>query len=179
MKRVASISGRNRKAFTLIELILYVAISSMVVVAMMNILVTIVATRQKSSVGSSVQQNLRFAMDRLTLSAHQALSLNTGTSTFGSDNGVLSLTMTGGTAAVTPMIYTLCNGHICAKIGNKPTFVITGSGVLVDQFRITNLTSVGAPATIKVQLHGKETVAGASIQNTASFSLETSISLRQ
>lgn len=170
-------TGRNRQGFTLIETILYIAISAVVVVSLLNIMVAVLQTRQKAGIGTEVQQNLRYAMDRITLAARSAVGLNTGTSVFGSANGTLSLAMSGST--VNPTVFTLCGTQVCIKEGSSSSAPITGTGVIVDQFQFTNLSAPTFPETVKIVLHGKQPAANTVQTAQSNLTLETSISLRQ
>jgi Tfp pilus assembly protein PilW len=167
----------SRAGFTLVELIIYIAISTIVVVALLNVMIVILGAREKTTVRTEVQQNLRFALDRITSTAHDAVGLNTGTSTFGSAAGVLSFAMTGST--LNPTIYSRCGSRICIKEGSASSVAITASGALVDEFRITNLSAAGVPATVKVRLHATDNITGTQAMQTAAMTLETSLTLRQ
>jgi len=163
--------------FTLLEMIIYIGISSVVLVALLNVMLTIFSTRSKTEAGAEVQQNLRYGVQRITVTARNALGVNTGASTFGSANGVLSFAMSGTT--LNPTVYSLCGTQLCIKEGVSATVAVTASGALIDEFRLTNLTGSPAPATVKIRLHATDAYAGTIASQTAVMTLETSITLRQ
>ncbi|MDD4628778.1 MAG: prepilin-type N-terminal cleavage/methylation domain-containing protein [Candidatus Peribacteraceae bacterium] len=183
MKTKSSCSGPARlrpglrRGFTLIELIIYIAISAIVVVTLLNVMITVLGVREKTTVRAEVQQNLRYAMDRINATAHDAIGLNTGASTFGSASGVLSFAMTGST--LNPTIFSLSGAQIYIKQGASSAAAITAPGVLVDQFLLTNLSAAGTPATVKVRIHATDAIAGTQAMQTTAMTLETSLTLRQ
>lgn len=173
-----SFIGKARASFTLIEMILYIGMSAIIIVALLRVMITITTTREKAQTVSSVQQELRFVMDRITASARNAVDINIAGSTFGSDNGVLSLSMSG--ASLNPTVFTLTANRITVKEGLAAAQSLTSSGVLIDRLRFANLSANGTNGTVKVTIHGTDAVAGSADPTyTDTFTLETSVSLRQ
>lgn len=167
-----------RRGFTLIEMILYIGMSAIIIVALLRVMITISATSEKAQTVSGVQQELRFVMDRVTATARNAVDLNTAGSTFGSDNGILSLTMSG--TSITPTIFSLSANRIFIKEGPSAAQPLTSSGVLIHRLHFTNLSAIGTNGTVKIIIHGTDAVAGSADPTyTDTFTLETSVSLRQ
>lgn len=170
--------GTRRQGFTLIEWILYIGMSAIIVVTLLRVMIAITATREKARTVSTVQQELRFAMDRITATVRNAVDINAVASTFGNDNGVLSLTMND--TSINPTVFSLSANRISIKEGLAAAQSLTASDVLIDRLRFTNLSAVGTNGTVKIAIHGTDAVTGSADPTyTDTFTLETSVSLRQ
>lgn len=163
----------KRPAFTLIELILYIGITAMVVVALLRTMFTILETRNAVENVSVVQQELRFAMDHMTTTAMQASAVLTGSSFFDGEHGVLALLQTGSGGVAT--VYALSGAHIVVRTGSGPTLPLTSSRVIIEELRFANLTPHGTAGTVHVRMHARERGKGTTVDT---LTLETAISLR-
>ncbi len=161
---------RLRHGFTLLEYILYIGLSAAILVAMLRGSLLLIRTRDKLSTLQPIQEELRFTSRILTRTIRNAISINTSTSTFGSDNGVLSVTLSDPT--VSPTIFTLQNGFILMQEGGGSPLALTSSKIIVEQMKFTNLTA-GTTGTVKFNLRARPILAGEKL------SLESSSSLRQ
>lgn len=81
----------NKKAFTLMELIVYVAISATVLVGIITFSWNIMGTGVKVDISTELTQNARTCMEKFTQGVQAAMDLDTGGSTFDIHPGVLSL----------------------------------------------------------------------------------------
>jgi Tfp pilus assembly protein PilW len=168
----------NRKGFTLIELILYIGLTSIIVVAVLNVMMTVVGTREKTQVMSFVQQELRFTMDRIEAAVRDAINIDTGNSTFANDHGVLSLAMSG--VSVHPTTFAWSGSGVRVQEGTGNYTALTSSGIIVEMVRFTNLSAGGTHGTVKIKLHATDAVAGSADKTYAdAMTLESSVSLRQ
>lgn len=159
-----------RRGFTLVEFILYIALSSIVIMTLMQGMLLLLQTRSNISLRLPVQQELRFATHRITEAIRIALSINTGSSVFASDNGLLSLVMSGSLRS--PTVFSLSNDAITITEGSAPPMPLTSSRVVVQQLRFEDLSAPQTPSTVKLRIQAQD-IAAQKILN-----LETSVSLR-
>ncbi len=85
MKRKKSI--KKNKGFTLVELIIYIAIISIVVVGFITFTLSIINSRNKNYVVQEVQANTRTAFKLISQEILLAEGVNIGSSVFDSDPG--------------------------------------------------------------------------------------------
>lgn len=160
-----------RKGFTLVEYILYIGISAVLLVALLQGTLLIFETRETLAQPHPVQEELRFATRRLTLAIRAAISIDTVASVFQSDDGVLSLTMSG--SAVTPTMFSLSGSAIMMNEGISPAIALTSSRIVVETLRFENLSAPNTAGTVKIRIDARPTSTGQTL------SLETSVSLRR
>jgi len=168
----------SRKGFTLIELIIYIGLTAIVVVSLLRVMLVVVGTREKTETISVVQQELRFAMNRMTTTIHDALDIDVPGSVFDLNNGVLSLTM--GDPAADPTIFSLLSNRLHIQEGTSVALPLTSTDMIIDQLRFTNLSAPDTYGTVKIVMHATDAVAGSADKTyTDTMTLETSVSLRQ
>lgn len=138
-------------AFTLIELILYVALSVVVITAMLHFMVTLNNTRGEEGSRIELQQQLRFAAERMTAAARHAQQIDAASSVFGSASGVLALTMSGST---NPTIFSLSGGSVYAR-ESVNAGRLTTKDVIIEELRFQNLSASGTFGTVQFTLRGR------------------------
>lgn len=121
------------KGFTLIEFIIYFALIGLVIGAVTAFAIDVVKTRTKAAVTAEVEQNVRFALQKIQQSVRQASRLNVGASTLDNDNGVLSMDMVA--ASNTPTVYDLSGGAVRIKEGTAAATPLTSPSVRVTKLR--------------------------------------------
>lgn len=137
--------------FTLVELLLYITLTAVVFVMIISFIMTLMEVRTKVDVIGEVEHNARLVQDRLTDAMRHVEAVNTGTSTFGSDPGVLSLDMVD--AAVDPTIFSLTadDGQLQVSEAGAAAATITTENVSVSNLVFTDLTSSEDRGIIQVQ----------------------------
>ncbi len=178
----------NPKAFTLIELIIYVAITAAVLVSTMifawGLIVTDANTRGKQETYS----NARTVMNQFTLKIQGAEDVKTGDSTFETHPGALTLDYPGGDTDVIFNTYTtivdiggesVTIRKLRMKDGPNNYMDLTSDNVDVTSFVITDLTRGSEPDNLLIQLTIEKANPGEDPNYDASISVETAISLRQ
>lgn len=92
----------RRSGFTIVELLVYIGITSIALVVFTGFMVNTVASTSRARQIQSLQQNARFVLDRLSQTVRNASSLSTtvttitaGTTTFAYDSGNKKFTMDG------------------------------------------------------------------------------------
>lgn len=170
-------SRMNRKGFTLIELILYTGITALVVVALTRAMLTILGTRERVESVSSVQQELRFTMDRLTHVVRGASAVETGSSLFGVPEGRLSLTTRGEERHT---LFFLSGGSIVMSEGEGGVpLPLTSRKVSVPELLFQPLTASGGVTVLKVRMHGRDAAPERLDGAADAMILETAVTLRQ
>ncbi len=129
-----------RRAFTLIEIIIYLAIVGTVAVTLVMYSISVSTSRGKAEVVAEVQANARFALGIMRQKIRTASSINISANTLNDDPGVLSLTML--STAENPTIFGLDarNGRLCMKIGANPCEFLTSDEISVTDLRFVDLT---------------------------------------
>lgn len=168
-----------QNGFTLIELLIYIAIVGAVAVTFVNFSVSISNSGNKSFVVQEVHGNGRVALDLISQRIRAATGVNTGSSTFNSDPGVLSLEMADAAKNPTIINLTADDGVLQIKEGASSAIAITSDEVKITNLVFTNLTPTGARENIRIQLTVGYNNSSGDVEYTYSKSFQTAVSLRQ
>jgi prepilin-type N-terminal cleavage/methylation domain-containing protein len=166
----------TQKGFSLLELIIYIAIIGVFLVSVIQFTTTIIRAGEKAKVLNEVQQNARFAMERMKREIRTADGVNTGSSTFSSHPGVLSLEHD--TPALDPTVFDLSSGTLQITQGAGSAIDLTSSKVEVSNFVLHDRSVSGRTRNIQIQL----TVGWAGTTATpldAEVSLQSSVVIRE
>jgi type II secretory pathway pseudopilin PulG len=165
----------DRAGFTLIEIILYVALSAIVLVALMRSMLVVLGTRDDTRGETDLHYTLRYALDRIRRTALDARELNVGASSFLTNSGVLSLAMSGATK--NPTVFSLSGSRIYAREASGSAQPLTPTTVKINQFYLRDLSAAGAPATIQILLRATDATLNVAIPR--QMQMRTSATLRQ
>ena len=135
---------------TLLEMLVYITLVSILVLAFVGFALDVIGTAQKARVKQEVQQNARFAMARMIYEIRSANGLNTGSSTFGSHPGVLSLATS--TPVTNPTVFDVSNGRLRIKQGASAAQDLTSSKLTVSNLVFTNRSVSGRTSNVKIEL---------------------------
>lgn len=160
---------KNQRGVTLLELLVYVTLISILAIVFVNFTLDIVGTSQKARVKQEAQQNARIALERISRAIREADSLNAGASTFGSNPGVLSLAMDDG--AVNPTVFDVSGGVLRITEGVGSPQAITSGEFDVTNLVFTNRSISGRTTNIKTEI----TVAHPNPENIEIFDAEVSL----
>ncbi len=100
----------NKKAFSLVEIIIYIAILSFSSLVFMSFMINITKVRNKVYAAQEVQANLRLSINKIKSLIHQAESLDTLHSVFNINPGKLVLNMSN--QSLNPTIIELDNNNL-------------------------------------------------------------------
>lgn len=139
-----------RRGFTLIELIIYVALISIFSLVFVNFVFDVISTAEKARVRQELQQNARFALDRMLQEIRSAQSINTGSSTFGTSPGVLSVSTA--TPGTNPTIFDVSGGVLRVKLGAASAVPITDSKYVVTNLVFDDLSVSNKTVNVRVSL---------------------------
>jgi Tfp pilus assembly protein PilW len=169
MKYLVKQLEKNQTGVTLLELLIYVALVSILAVVFVNFTLDIVGTSQKARVKQEAQQNARIALERISRTIREANGLNVGSSTFGSHPGVLSLSMDN--AAVNPTVFDISGGVLRITEGVGAPQALTSDDFNVTNLVFTNRSISGRTTNIKTEI----TVTHPNPQNSEIFDAEVSL----
>ena len=144
---------KTRKGFTLIEVLAYIAVLAMIILAVSSFLLWAVRSNTKTKVTRETLDNIRETMEIITYEIKEAENIYTPTSVFDSHPGQLSLK----TAKYLPVgedttyiDFYVSDGHVCLKKESQNPIVLTS-----DRVRVTNLVFsqiAGTPSSVQIDL---------------------------
>lgn len=140
------ISFKKHPATTLVEIILYFALLAVALMVAMNFAIQIGDMYGLSSNNNELQTNVDLLESRFSYAVQTATSVDAASSSFGVDNGRLSLLMSD--AGKSPTVFYLQNGVIYMQQGANAAVALTSPVVEVNYFRLTQITASKAPSQI-------------------------------
>ena len=170
----------QKKGFTLIELVIYIGIASLVIVTATELAVSATRAQTKSQELHEIHMNARLVMNQVALNIKEAEDVFIGLSTFETNPGVIVLDYPGSGTDVIIDTYEkdiTIGGQIVTirklriKEGSSDYIDLTNDKIEVINFFLTDMTRDDEPDNINVQL-----TLGT---NDSDISTETSVSLRQ
>lgn len=162
------------RGVSIIELIIYVALASVILLAMGTFTIDVLLGRQKVAVIDKQKQTTRVAWDRMNREIERAIGINVGSSTFGSHPGVLSLIEPD--AANNPTVFDVSSGRLRMTQGANPAIFLTPANITVSNLTFTNLSN-GTTYTVRVQFNATANLASGNTNYTAASSYQSSIFL--
>ena len=140
-----------QRGFTLIETILYILIIGMILSTLGLFLNHLLQARAKTLASSDLITAARTIQDVLGHAARAAEWINTSTSTFGSDPGILSLNMF--EVGVDPTVFSLtgADGQLQVSEAGGGNILLTTDEVAITNLVFTNLTGDDDTGIIQVQ----------------------------
>ena len=137
-----------QKGFTLIELIIYIGIVAAVLLVAFNFTWEVIYGNVKSQAIREVQQNARFAMEKIAITTEEALTINSPTP--GNSANFLSLEMAD--PNLNPTIFDVSNNKLRITQGITSYYELTNNRVKVTALQFTNLSYAETPGTIRVEM---------------------------
>jgi hypothetical protein len=126
----------KRRAFTIIEAMLYVVLLATITGTLVAFLLNILGRESKVMTVMEVNQNARFALEKMDATIRNSKDATTPTDGGGTDT-TLSLTMP--VAGVSPTVFAVSNGVLTMKQGTAAAVPITSAAVKVTNLTFTNL----------------------------------------
>lgn len=164
---------KNKKGFTLIEVIIYVAILGIIVVSFVSFVLAISSVRNKSYVVSEVNSNLRIAMDLISQKIRSAEAVTSPLS--GAVSTSLELDMPNPEPTT---VFALQDGvlHLTEDIITEN--MITNPEINITELKFTNLGASGKRDSLRIEMAAEYRNAG-SRDFQYSNSLKTTVNLRK
>lgn len=158
-------------AFSFVELLLYVAITSTIAVSLLLFSINIVSARGEAEKEREVLENARLVMEKITREVHDAEAVSTGT--FGSHPGSLTLTLDGAGGSFVIDTSTKLVGSDTIRYLRWDGTQITSDKVNISNFVLNDMTRGTEVENIQVEFSME------SLDGTYDLDLQTSISLRE
>ena len=169
-----------RKGFTLIEILVYIAVLSVVILAVSSFFLWVTNVNAKVRAMREVADNARRAIEIMTQEVKEAKGIYTPTSTFSSHPGQLSLETikylpTGETT--TYLDFYLCGTQLCLKKESQDPIALTSDRVEVKNLQFQQVVTAAVPSVqIDLRVDYKAPVAKPGYR--ASFITTSTVSLR-
>ncbi|MDD3646960.1 MAG: hypothetical protein PHS44_00460 [Candidatus Dojkabacteria bacterium] len=137
----------NERAFSLIEIVIYVGIVATVLTTVVLFLVNIIKGTSMSNAIQEVQHNISFTSSKVELDIEEASSIDFVNSVLDSDNGKIVINKAEGTVT-----YEVQDGVLTRLIESAAIADVTSSKVYVTQFRIENRSFEGESGNIEIYI---------------------------
>lgn len=161
------------KGFTLIELIIYIAILATILVVITGFLWLIVLDNIKGISYQEVQQNGRFALDKINREIKKATGINNPPS----GNSDVSLDLAMADPDLDPTIFEVESGKLKITQGNNQSYYLTTDQTTITNLQFTNLSYNNTPGIVKVEMEINHVNPGSRIEYQAAINLKSSFSL--
>lgn len=166
-------SNYEKQGFTLIEILIYIAILALVFVSMIVFFLNNISSNIKANSYQEVQQNGRFVMTKISQEMKKAIGINSPVP--GSSGTSLSLVMSD--SNLNPTVLDLNNGKLRIAQGSSAPVDLTTDQVLVTNLQFTNLSYAGTPGTVRTEMTIEYLNPANKSEYQASLDLKTTISL--
>ena len=174
------------KAFTLIELIIYIAILAIVLVSAIGFFWNVIGGSVRVSASAELTYSARLVLDNISRSGRSANDVITGISTFDSHPGVLVFATTGGDITFDTALKDITVGGqnvtirtLRMKTGIGSPLDLTSDKVNVTHFVVKNRTRGTEPNNVKVEVTLAFVNPGQDPARNQTISFETAVSIRK
>lgn len=165
----------RQHGFTLLELLLYIGISSTVLIGGTLFLAAMLSARVKSQVVNEVEQQGSIVMHNLFEAIRDAQAVNAPA--LGVSAGSLSLDVYN--ASNDPTVFDVSAGVLRITEGAGPALVLTNSRVTVSDFTVHNVSRAATPGSVKFSFTLSHTNPAARQEYTYAKTFYGTASLRQ
>lgn len=138
---------KNHKGFTLVEIIIYIALSSFLLLAMTSFFQTSLSARTKSETIAELEQQAMQIMNRLVYVIENAEAINSPS--IGNSASSLSLAMSN--ASINPTVFSLSNKNISMTEGVSAPLNLNNDLLEVDNLKFTNLSYAATAGIIRIE----------------------------
>jgi len=169
-----NIHSKHQQGYTLIELLLYVAIVSALLTGVVAFFGIVIDARVKNQSVTEVNEQGSFALDYVAQTIRSATSITSPT--IGTTGTLLTVIVP--TGSLSPTTFSLSSGSLQVKEGTASAINLTGSKVQVTAFSVKNLSrgSTSGLVQISLTLNRTNNIAGNSYDYPRTFT--TSVAVR-
>ena len=146
-KTKSTIKDKTIKAMSLLEVLLYVSILSLILIAIVSFFGTLLELKTTGNTVSEVDQNAAQILEMMTTTIRGSTSVTSPAN--GATAAALSLSVPVG--ANSPTVFDLSGGAIRIKEGAAAAINLSTSQVTASGLSFTNLTGVASKQTIKFE----------------------------
>jgi len=166
----------NKKSgFTLIEIVIYVAIMGLVLSALIMFFLTIGNNRDKAYSASEVEANAKITLNEISSLIRQARSFDDNNSVYNNDQGVLVLFLDEAKTQVASI--DLLNGRVRIQTGFEPAWFVSSPAVSFSRLNFSKLSD--QQISLDMSLAFGPLGAEITPEKTYKQNLTTTISIRQ
>jgi len=166
---------KNKKGFTLVEVMLYIALISALVLMMSSFLYMVLGARSKSQAILEVESQGKFVMSQITQTIRNSDSITIPLA--GSSGQILSLTSQVPTR--NPTVFNSTGTDIQIKEGTDPIIPLTSSQVSISGLSFQNISRTNTPGTLRIQFTVSYASGSQSGEYNYSRTFYGSVSIRQ
>jgi len=177
---------KNRSGFTLIELIIYISITTFVLISIVTFMWGVMDGENRMNVSNELTENGKVVFDKVTEKMRNAEDVVVGSSTFDTNPGVLvldvgseNLTFDTYDKDVTVGGVQLTITKIRMQEGSDPAVDLTSDKVDVTDFTLKRRTRDEEAENIKMEISLDFVTGGTDLDSVKSLDLETAISIRE
>ncbi|MCA9381215.1 hypothetical protein KC678_03030 [Candidatus Dojkabacteria bacterium] len=138
---------KNKKAFTLIETLLYISLTSIILISISAFMGALISTNQRNKAISEVDQQATQILQVITESIKSANGINTPVQA-GSGSS-LSLSMAN--SAVNPIVISLSNNILQIQEGSVSTINLSSTSVIVNNITFYNMSTDASNLAIRFE----------------------------
>lgn len=136
-------SKKPQNGFTIVEMMLYMALMTILLVILTEIFTSIISVRLNADANSAVDQDTRFILARLNYDIQRSSAVSTPAS-LGQTSGSLALTISGSTYT-----YSLSNGVLSLTTPSGAS-QLTSSETSISQLSFQKIGNTGGKETVQV-----------------------------
>jgi|GEM_PF-1215493 len=137
----------NTKGVTLVEVLLYVSVVSIILIAMSAFNGAIIQSRIKNTTVLEVEQQGMLAMQTIAQSIRSAEAINSPSA--GTDDSSLSIDLPDDGA---PTVFSVSDDSLWVERGGSVAVRLTNNRVIVDELLFENLTQDSVSDTVRIML---------------------------
>jgi prepilin-type N-terminal cleavage/methylation domain-containing protein len=141
---------RSRHGFSLIEMLIYIAVLSVIFIVVVNTVLSFTGSYRKFTAERLLDRSATDALERLTRDIRGATTIDVLNSTFGNATDTLTLISTSGSISTTTKFY-ISSNNLRVNINGTYFGPLTVSNVSVTTFTLKKLSSTNSTA-IKIDL---------------------------
>lgn len=175
LKKIHSFSSPQQKpGFTLVELLLYIGVSGLILLAVASLALLIVETRKKNQTIAEVEQQGLQVASLLSQTVRNATGFNTPT--LGQSSTTLSVTTA--SSNTNPTIFDLSAGALRIKEGASTAINLTASFITASAFNVANVSRSATTGSVRISFVLSHTNPGSQNEYTYSKTFYVSASIR-
>jgi len=164
---------KNNHGFTLVELLLYIGIASVLLVVISLFLSTILEARLKQQSMMEIESQGTQIMEQITQAIRNAEGINSPNP--GGSSSTLSLAMSNGN---NPTLFALSSETLNITEGATSPIPLSNDRITVSDFNVTNTSRADTPGILKIEFSLTHKNPSGRNEYTYSKTFETSSSLR-
>ncbi len=140
-------TARAKKAFTLVETLLYIALTSIVLTTMLGFISLIFTAREREQTVVELDAEGESIMQEIVQTARNSQAINAPA--IGVTAGTLNLDTISGT--IDPTIYALTGTNITASQGGGAAVSLNSGRVVASGLSFRNVSAAGTKGSVKIQ----------------------------